>query len=46
LQTPRGWGLYLIKNLVDEMHIGGDARQHTIELVLYLEGEGHGRETL
>ena len=46
LQAPRGWGLYLIKNLVDEMHIGGDATQHTIELILYLEGEGHGRETL
>jgi anti-sigma regulatory factor (Ser/Thr protein kinase) len=46
LQAPRGWGLYLIKNLVDEMHIGGDATQHTIELILYLEGEGHGRATL
>jgi anti-sigma regulatory factor (Ser/Thr protein kinase) len=46
LQTPRGWGLYLIKNLIDEVHIGGDATQHTIELVLYLEGEGHGCETL
>jgi serine phosphatase RsbU (regulator of sigma subunit)/anti-sigma regulatory factor (Ser/Thr protein kinase) len=45
LQTPRGWGLYLIKNLVDEMHIGGDETQHTIELILYLEGAGHGRET-
>src|SRR5438034_11731609 len=46
LQPPRGWGLYLIKNLVDEMHIGGDATQHTIELILYREGDGHGRETL
>src|SRR5207248_10034994 len=46
LQAPRGWGLYLIKNLVDEMHIGGDETQHIIELILYCEGEGHGRETL
>ena len=46
LQTPRGWGLYLIKNLVDELHIGGDATQHTIELILYLEGEGHGCQAL
>jgi serine phosphatase RsbU (regulator of sigma subunit)/anti-sigma regulatory factor (Ser/Thr protein kinase) len=46
LQAPRGWGLYLIKNLVDEMHIGGDATQHTIELILYLEGQRHGCETL
>src|SRR4029450_5359030 len=21
LQTPRGWGLFLIKNMVDEMHV-------------------------
>ncbi len=46
LQTPRGWGLFLIRNLVDELHIGGDATQHTIELILYREGDGHGRETL
>jgi anti-sigma regulatory factor (Ser/Thr protein kinase) len=46
LQAPRGWGLYLIKNLVDEVHIGGDATQHTIELILCLEGDQHGRETL
>src|SRR5918911_643365 len=45
LQAPRGWGLYLIKNLVDEMHISGDETQHTIELILYLEGDGHRRET-
>jgi anti-sigma regulatory factor (Ser/Thr protein kinase) len=37
LQAPRGWGLYLIKNLVDEMHISGDATQHTIGLILYRE---------
>jgi hypothetical protein len=35
--------LYLIKNLVDEVHIGGDATQHTIKLILGLEGDGHGR---
>jgi anti-sigma regulatory factor (Ser/Thr protein kinase) len=46
LQTPRGWGLYLIKNLVDEVHIGGDATQHTIELILYRQGPGHGCNTL
>jgi anti-sigma regulatory factor (Ser/Thr protein kinase) len=36
LQPPRGWGLFLIKNMVDEMHIFGDEHHHTIELVLYL----------
>jgi serine phosphatase RsbU (regulator of sigma subunit)/anti-sigma regulatory factor (Ser/Thr protein kinase) len=37
-QTPRGWGLFLIKNLVDEMRVSGDERHHTVELVTSLEG--------
>ncbi len=39
LQSPRGWGLLLIKNMVDEMHITSDAIHHTIELVMHLEGK-------
>jgi anti-sigma regulatory factor (Ser/Thr protein kinase) len=39
LQTPRGWGLFLIKNLVDEMHTSSDGIHHTIELMTYLRGE-------
>ena len=39
LQSPRGWGLFLIKNMVDEMHITSDAVHHTIELVMHLEGD-------
>jgi serine phosphatase RsbU (regulator of sigma subunit)/anti-sigma regulatory factor (Ser/Thr protein kinase) len=39
LQTPRGWGLFLIKNMVDEMNISSDASHHTVELIMYLEGE-------
>jgi serine phosphatase RsbU (regulator of sigma subunit)/anti-sigma regulatory factor (Ser/Thr protein kinase) len=38
LQTPRGWGLFLIQNLVDEMNITSDETHHTIELILHLEG--------
>ncbi len=38
-QSPRGWGLFLIKNMVDEMHITSDAVHHTVELVIYLKGE-------
>ena len=38
-QTPRGWGLFLIKNMVDEMHVSSDGTHHSIELVLHLEGE-------
>jgi serine phosphatase RsbU (regulator of sigma subunit)/anti-sigma regulatory factor (Ser/Thr protein kinase) len=39
LQTPRGWGLFLIKNMVDELHTSIDERHHVIELVMYLNSE-------
>lgn len=39
LQTPRGWGLFLIQNMVDEMHVTSDEHQHTIELILFLIGD-------
>ena len=38
MQTPRGWGLFLIKNMVDDMNVTGD-EHHTIELVTYLKGD-------
>jgi serine phosphatase RsbU (regulator of sigma subunit)/anti-sigma regulatory factor (Ser/Thr protein kinase) len=38
LQSPRGWGLFLIKQLVDEMNVTSDEQHHTVELVLYLKG--------
>ena len=42
MQTPRGWGLFLIKNLVDEMNIINNDAHHTIELIINLEeGESH-----
>ena len=41
-QTPRGWGLFLIKNLVDEMIVTRDQTHHTVELVLRLEGDEDG----
>jgi serine phosphatase RsbU (regulator of sigma subunit)/anti-sigma regulatory factor (Ser/Thr protein kinase) len=37
LQSPRGWGLFLIKNMVDEMNVRQDATNQTLELVLYLK---------
>ena len=37
-QTPRGWGLFLIKSMVDEMNVTGDERHHTVELILHLDG--------
>src|ERR671913_1157932 len=38
LQAPRGWGLFLIKSMVDEMHITSDEVHHTVRLVMHLEG--------
>ncbi|HEV2239190.1 MAG TPA: ATP-binding protein, partial [Ktedonobacterales bacterium] len=40
-QSPRGWGLFLIKHLVDEMRVFSDDTHHTIELIVYLEGAEH-----
>ena len=46
LQSPRGWGLFLIKNLVDEMRTGSDGTHHVIELVMRLQGDQHGSEAV
>jgi serine phosphatase RsbU (regulator of sigma subunit)/anti-sigma regulatory factor (Ser/Thr protein kinase) len=45
-QTPRGWGLFLMKNLVDDMHISSDDTYNTIELVMSLRGNDHVDENL
>ena len=39
LQKPRGWGLFLIQNMVDEMNVITDEEHHTVELVVHLKGE-------
>ena len=36
LQRPRGWGLFLIKNMVDEARETTDDDQHVLELVMLL----------
>jgi anti-sigma regulatory factor (Ser/Thr protein kinase) len=41
MQTPRGWGLFLIQNMVDEIRVSANPDHHTIELVMYL-GSGEG----
>ena len=38
LQRPRGWGLFLIENMVDEMRETSEGGRHTLELALRLEG--------
>jgi serine phosphatase RsbU (regulator of sigma subunit)/anti-sigma regulatory factor (Ser/Thr protein kinase) len=37
-QSPRGWGLFLIENMVDEMHIHTGDGHHTIELIVNRKG--------
>ena len=38
LQKPRGWGLFLIQNMVDDLRSWTDGSKHTVELVLRIEG--------
>ncbi|MGH2619330.1 MAG: ATP-binding SpoIIE family protein phosphatase [Anaerolineales bacterium] len=42
LQSPRGWGLFLIQNMVDDLQVTTDDRHHTVELILHLEGGRNG----
>jgi anti-sigma regulatory factor (Ser/Thr protein kinase) len=42
LQKPRGWGLFLIKNMVDDLRVTTDGIHHTVELVMRLEGGNDG----
>jgi len=37
LQRPRGWGLLLIKNMVDEVRETTDGGEHVVELVMSLD---------
>ena len=38
-QTPRGWGLFLIEHMVDELRTTSDDSHHTVELVMNREGD-------
>jgi serine phosphatase RsbU (regulator of sigma subunit)/anti-sigma regulatory factor (Ser/Thr protein kinase) len=33
-QSPRGWGMFLIRHMVDELNVTTEEGQHTVELVL------------
>jgi serine phosphatase RsbU (regulator of sigma subunit)/anti-sigma regulatory factor (Ser/Thr protein kinase) len=44
LQSPRGWGLFLIEQLVDEVRVTSDDDHHTIELIMHLEGASDADE--
>ena len=42
MQSLRGWGLFLIRNLVDDMNVTGDEHHHTVELIIHLDGRAKG----
>jgi serine phosphatase RsbU (regulator of sigma subunit)/anti-sigma regulatory factor (Ser/Thr protein kinase) len=37
IQSPRGWGLFIIENMVDEMNVLADETHHTVELIMKFE---------
>jgi anti-sigma regulatory factor (Ser/Thr protein kinase) len=37
-QSPRGWGLFLIEKMVDEVRQSNNGEDHSVELVMHLEG--------
>jgi serine phosphatase RsbU (regulator of sigma subunit)/anti-sigma regulatory factor (Ser/Thr protein kinase) len=45
LQSPRGWGLFLIQSMVDEMRVRTDGAHHTLELVMRLDNPTQGEPT-
>lgn len=40
-QSPRGWGLYLMRHMVDDVRVVQDGARRTVELVLYRKGDLH-----
>jgi anti-sigma regulatory factor (Ser/Thr protein kinase) len=45
-QKPRGWGLFLIKHMVDAMEVVTDGNAQTVILTLHLEGADDARTTV
>lgn len=37
-QSPRGWGLFLIRNMVDDLQVVADNKHHTVNLIIHLSG--------
>ncbi len=40
-ETPRGWGLFLIRSLVDDVRVASYGNRHVVELILKREGGSH-----
>lgn len=52
LQSPRGWGLFLMQRMVDQVNLSSDGPHHVTELIMSLEpvdqmtgGEGDDADT-
>ena len=45
LQKPRGWGLFLIRHMVDEVEVTQGIDDQTVTLTLHLEGDRDARES-
>jgi serine phosphatase RsbU (regulator of sigma subunit)/anti-sigma regulatory factor (Ser/Thr protein kinase) len=46
-QPPRGWGLFLIENMVDEMRVSQTEQHHIVDLIMRLEeGGDHDGDTV
>lgn len=43
LQSPRGWGLFLIKSMVDEMTVSTEGSDHTVVLTMHLTDDQSNR---
>jgi serine phosphatase RsbU (regulator of sigma subunit)/anti-sigma regulatory factor (Ser/Thr protein kinase) len=41
-QSPRGWGLFLMRSMVDDLRVDADGDRHVLELVVRLDGESDG----
>jgi serine/threonine-protein kinase RsbW len=39
-QAPRGWGLFLIRHMVDAMDVTTEGTRHTVRLVMRADGRG------
>ena len=45
LQKARGWGLFLIRNMVDRVDVTPGDREQSVTLIVNLEGDSDGRQS-
>jgi anti-sigma regulatory factor (Ser/Thr protein kinase) len=45
-QSPRGWGLFLIRNMVDSMETASDEEHHTVDFTIRRRSAETGDEAL